>query len=76
MITKQYNPKKLKAREAAAVLEVESSLVSRLFKTGRLKNYKDENQKFYTTRTDILEYLSSRLPAGFIAQAEEYPKQQ
>ena len=70
MISKEYDSECLSIREAASVLEVDSSLVSRLFREGRLHHYENSNRKHFTTETDIQNYLSSRLPSGFVAMAE------
>jgi len=72
MIHKRYDSDFLTIQEAAAVLEKDSSLVSRLFREGRLSSYQDKNGRKYTTETDLQSYLSSRLPNGYVAiQAED-----
>ena len=72
MIHKKYDSDCLSIQDAAAVLEKDSSLVSRLFRQGRVTNYQDKNGRKYTTEADLQSYLSSRLPNGFVAiQAED-----
>ena len=67
MISKRYDPDHLSMREAAAVLEIDSSLVSRLIRDGRLTKYTDDQNRNYTTEADVRDYLTSRLPSGYVA---------
>lgn len=71
MINKRYNPDRLYIKEAAAVLEIDSSLVSRLLKDGRLTKYTDDQNRNYTTEADVRDYLTSRLPSGYVATLSE-----
>lgn len=66
MIEKKYDSHHLDRKQAAAVLEVDTSQVSRMFRSGRIKSYYNaaENEHF-TTEADIISYLASRLPSGY-----------
>ena len=66
MIEKIYDSDRLDKVAAAAVLELDSSQVSRLFSSGKIRTYKDTNtNKTFTTEADIIRYLDSRLPSGY-----------
>lgn len=67
MISKKYDPDHLSMREAAAVLEIDSSLVSRFIRDGRLTKYTDDQNRNYTAEADVRDYLTSRLPSGYVS---------
>ena len=71
MIFKQFDSDHLSIRQAASVLEIDSSLVSRHFKTGRIVAYKDDSGNKFTKEADLIDYLSSKLPSGFVARLED-----
>ena len=66
MIEKIYDSDRLDKVAASAVLELDSSQVSRLFNSGKIRTYKDTtNNKIFTTEADIISYLAGRLPSGY-----------
>ena len=66
MIQKIYDSDQMDKKAAAAVLELDTSQVSRLFNSGKIRTYKDTTKnKTFTTEADILSYLAGRLPSGF-----------
>ena len=69
MIEKIYDPQRLDKKATAAVLEVDSSQISRLFASGKIRTYTDTANNFtFTTERDLIRYLSDhRLPNGFVA---------
>ena len=67
---KIYNLEKLYIKDAASVLELDSSQVSRLFRAGRIRSYQDHTGKQFTKEADLIEFLSSKLPTGFVARSE------
>ena len=68
---KNYNLEKLYIKDAASVLELDSSQVSRLFRTGRIRSYQAQTGKQFTKQADLIEFLSSKLPTGFVARSED-----
>tara|TARA_A100001037_G_scaffold160291_1_gene144453 strand:+ start:156 stop:383 length:228 start_codon:yes stop_codon:yes gene_type:complete len=67
---KIYNLEKLYIKDAASVLELDSSQVSRLFRAGRIRSYQDHTGKQFTKEADLIEFLSGKLPTGFVARSE------
>ena len=66
MIQKIYNSDQMDKKAAAAVLELDTSQVSRLFNSGKIRTYKDSTKnKTFTTEADIIRYLADRLPSGY-----------
>ena len=66
MIEKIYDSDRLDKVAAAAVLELDSSQVSRLFSSGKIRTYKaTTTNKTFTTEADIIRYLAGRLPSGY-----------
>ena len=69
---KKYDPDYLTVRDAASVLELDSSLISKLIRNGRLKFQIDEHSnRKYLTEADLIDYLSSKLPSGYVATAQD-----
>lgn len=72
MINKIYDDKQLDKKAAASILDLDTSQVSRMFRSGRIKNYYDESSKTnFTTEADLISYLNSRLPSGFHASMSD-----
>ena len=66
MIQKIYDSDHMDKRAAAAVLELDTSQVSRLFNSVKIMTYKDSTKnKTFTTEADIIRYLADRLPSGY-----------
>ena len=71
MIVKEYDPSRLSVQDAAAVLEVDSTYVSRLIRKGQLSAHQDNHNRKYVTEADVRNYLTSRLPSGYVATLSE-----
>ena len=69
MIHREYDPDCISVQDAAAVLEVDSTYVSRLLKNGQLSTHQNNDNRKFITEADLLSYMSNRLPTGYIAQA-------
>ena len=71
MIEKIYDSDRLDKVAASAVLELDSSQVSRLFSSGKIRTYQDTPPpKPFTTEADIIRYLADRLPSGYSVQTK------
>ena len=60
------NSAKVFVKDAAQILEMDQSQTYKLFKENRIRNFQDEKTKRnYTTRSDLVEFLNTRIPSGF-----------
>jgi hypothetical protein len=69
MISLQFDSNHLMIKDAAAILQMHSTQVAALFKSGKIKTYEDPTTgKHATTEADLIDYLSKeKLPHGFKA---------
>ena len=61
---KDIDPERISIIETSYLLNSDQSYVYRLFREGKIKNY-NINKKPFTTKGDIIEYLQTKVPAGF-----------
>lgn len=65
LIADILNNQKLPINITATLLERGESCIHKLFKNKKIKSYKDEDNKSYTTKGDIEEYLQTKVPVGW-----------